>query len=92
MRIAAVSHIEIHTGTKDSHKSQETLMKTGKDASRSGLYVSECCLKVVALVKGQMFPRCPRCWALTGWDSVKPPLRISPSDREDDQFIPEGIS
>ena len=30
-------------------------MKTGQDVGPSGLYVSECCLSVVALVKDQMF-------------------------------------
>jgi len=67
-------------------------MKTGQDVSRSGLYVSECCLSVIALVKDQMFPRCPRCSGLTLWEFTKPRLRISSSDREDDQFIPDGIS
>ncbi len=67
-------------------------MKTGQDVSRSGLYVSECCLSVIALVKDQMFPRCPRCFALTPWKITKSRLRISSSDREDDQFIPDGIS
>ncbi len=67
-------------------------MKTGQDVSRSGLYVSECCLSVIALVKDQTFPRCPRCFALALWEITKPRLRISSSDREDDQFIPDGIS
>jgi len=67
-------------------------MKTGQDVSRSGLYVSECCLSAVALVKDQTFPRCPRCSALTLWEFTKPRLRISSSDREDNQFIPDGIS
>jgi len=67
-------------------------MKTGQDVSHSGLYVSECCLSVIALVKDQMFPRCPRCFALALWEITKPRLRISSSDREDDQFIPDGIS
>jgi hypothetical protein len=52
-------------------------MKTGRNASRSGLYVSECCVAAIALVKGQMFPRCPRCYALALWEFVKPRLRIS---------------
>jgi len=43
-------------------------MKTGRDASRSGLYVSECCLKEFYCLEGQMFPRCPRCNALTVWE------------------------
>jgi hypothetical protein len=52
-------------------------MKTGRDADRSGLYISECCLIVVALVKGDMFPRCPRCYALTLWEFIESRLRIS---------------
>jgi hypothetical protein len=56
---------------------QEELMKTGQDASRSGLYVSECCGATVALVKDDMFPRCPRCFSLTLWEFIKPRLRIS---------------
>jgi len=67
-------------------------MKTGQDVRRTGLYVSECCISVVALVKGQMFPRCPHCFALTPWEITEPRLRISSSDRDDDNFIPEGIS
>jgi hypothetical protein len=43
-------------------------MKTGRDANRSGLYVSECCLKEFDCSEGQMLPRCPRCNALTVWE------------------------
>ena len=43
-------------------------MKTGRDATRSGLYVSECCLKERHCLEGEMFPRCPRCNALTVWE------------------------
>jgi hypothetical protein len=46
-------------------------MKTGRDAKRSGLYISECCLREVPFLKGQMFSRCPRCNALTVWEFVK---------------------
>jgi hypothetical protein len=46
-------------------------MKTGRDANRSGLYISECCLKEVPFPKGQMFSRCPRCNALTVWEWVE---------------------
>jgi hypothetical protein len=46
-------------------------MKTGRDTNRAGLYISECCLKEVALLKGQMCPRCPRCYELTVWELVK---------------------
>jgi hypothetical protein len=45
-------------------------MKTGHDTNRSGLYVSECCLTEVTLSEGQMFPRCPACYALTVWEFV----------------------
>ena len=46
-------------------------MKTGRDANRSGLFVSECCLKEAAFLKGQMFSRCPCCSALTVWEFVE---------------------
>jgi hypothetical protein len=42
-------------------------VKTGRDTNRAGLYISECCLKEVSLIKGQMCPRCPRCYELTVW-------------------------
>jgi hypothetical protein len=45
-------------------------MKTGRDAKTAGLYVSECCLTEVTLSDGQMFPRCPACYALTVWEFV----------------------
>src|SRR5262245_1293232 len=44
---------------------QEKQMKTGRDANRPGSYISECCLTEVAILQGQMFPRCPACFALT---------------------------
>ena len=43
-------------------------MKTGRDATRSGLYVSECCDQELDFLKGQMFPRCPGCNTLTVWE------------------------
>ena len=46
-------------------------MKTGRDANRSGSYISECCLTEVTILQGQMLPRCPACCALTIWDFVK---------------------
>ena len=58
---------------------QEKFMKTGRDASRSGLYISECCGVAVAVVKDEMLPRCPHCYELTLWEFTKPPLRISSS-------------
>jgi hypothetical protein len=54
-------------------------MKTGRDANQSGLYISECCLKEVPFLKGQMFARCPRCYALTVWEFVKPVERAQVS-------------
>ena len=45
-------------------------MKTGRDADLSGSYISECCLTEVTILQGQMFPRCPRCLALTIWEFV----------------------
>jgi hypothetical protein len=46
-------------------------MKTGRDADKSGMYVSECCQKKRPIVKGQMLPRCPRCYNLTVWEIVE---------------------
>jgi hypothetical protein len=47
-------------------------MKTGRDADRPGLYISECCLSEAAFRKGQTLTRCPACNALTVWEIVKP--------------------
>ena len=72
-------------------------MKTGRDANRSGLYISECCLKEISFLKGQKFSRCPRCSGLTAWEFVEnreqaPELTLDPSlDREFAEFIPQGI-
>lgn len=46
-------------------------MKTGRDANRSGSYISECCLTEITILQSQMFPRCPACLALTTWESVE---------------------
>ena len=46
-------------------------MKTGRDANQPGHYSSECCLVEIPVIKGQMFPRCPRCNALTVWDLMQ---------------------
>jgi len=43
-------------------------MKTGRDASRSRLYMSECCSKEFYCLEGQMLPRCPHCYRLTVWE------------------------
>jgi len=67
-------------------------MKTGRDANSSGLYISECCLKEVPFLKGQMFSRCPCCNALTVWEFVREKdrtrgLAADPTlDREDAEF------
>lgn len=64
-------------------------MKAGRDANRSGWYFSECCLKEVALLKGQMCPRCPTCRELTVWVFVgKGELRVR-TRREDDSVVVE---
>jgi len=59
-------------------------MKTGRDANESGLYITECCLKEVRFLKGQMFSRCPRCSALTVWELIKEkePALASQTTRE----------
>jgi hypothetical protein len=50
-----------------------TLMKTGTDVTRNGLYASDCCLVETDLRKSGMFPRCPKCMELTVWITVTPP-------------------
>ena len=68
-------------------------MKTGRDAKRSGFYISECCLKEVPFLTGQMFSRCPRCNALTVWEFVKQKEHAQEFaadpilNREDTEFI-----
>jgi hypothetical protein len=52
-------------------------MKTGRDANRSGWYLSECCLKEVALLKAQMCPRCPTCYELTVWVFINETRQVS---------------
>jgi len=54
-----------------SDKTQEKNMKTGRDANRSDLYISECCLKEVRFLEGQMFSRCPRCNKGLGFRNVE---------------------
>ena len=72
-------------------------MKTGRDANQPGQYSSECCLAEISLIKDQMFPRCPACYALTVWDFMKRKpdnscdTKSLVPDREHDQFIPGGI-
>jgi hypothetical protein len=68
-------------------------MKTGRDANRSGSYISECCLSEVTISQGQMFPRCPVCYALTIWEFVKQTQRAQADtdisflrDRESDRL------
>jgi hypothetical protein len=52
-------------------------MKTGRDADRSGWYLSECCHQEVTLLKGQMCPRCPTCHELTVWVFIKETRQLS---------------
>jgi len=55
-------------------------MKTGTDVQKSGLYVCECCVQEKLLHHDQLFPRCPKCLALTRWTSAqaaKKPLKKS---------------
>jgi hypothetical protein len=47
-------------------------MKTGRDADQPGQYSSECCLAEIRVIRGQMFPHCPRCNSLTVWDLMRP--------------------
>lgn len=46
-------------------------MKTGRDAGQAGVHSSECCIARINVSEGQMFPRCPSCYALTDWEFVK---------------------
>jgi hypothetical protein len=62
-------------------------MKTGRDANRAGLYISECCLSEVAFTKEQMFTRCPACNALTVWEFVKSMPRLHDSHFERDSQV-----
>jgi hypothetical protein len=48
----------------------EGKMKTGSDAQQSTLYVSECCNYEMEFLEDQTFTRCPKCSALTMWESV----------------------
>jgi hypothetical protein len=72
-------------------------MKTGRDANLSGWYMSDCCLKEVPFLKGQMFSRCPHCNALTVWEFVRQPCQAPAFaadpilKRAEDESIPKGI-
>ena len=46
-------------------------MKTGNDAERNGLYVSECCEIEAKFRKGETLTRCPKCSSLTVWELVE---------------------
>jgi hypothetical protein len=50
---------------------KEGLMKTGNDAERNGLYVSECCEFEAKFRKGETLTRCPKCSSLTVWEFVE---------------------
>jgi hypothetical protein len=45
-------------------------VKTGTDATYTGLYVSECCSHETVFMKDQTFTRCPKCSGLTIWELV----------------------
>jgi len=45
-------------------------MRTGNDATQSGLYASECCYMEKTFKAGDCFSRCPRCESLCEWESV----------------------
>jgi|RhiMetdeSRZDD1v2_1073273.scaffolds.fasta_scaffold3236941_1 hypothetical protein len=67
-------------------------MKTGRDANRSGSYISECCLTEITILQGQMFPRCPACLALTIWESVKQARGHIGGDGMESKSIREGVA
>ena len=46
-------------------------MKTGTLAKYSGLYQNECCELEVEFNANQTFTRCPKCEALTFWETVE---------------------
>jgi hypothetical protein len=52
-------------------KQKETLMKTGNDCERNGVYMSECCEYEEKFHKGQTLTRCPKCSSLTVWELVE---------------------
>ena len=52
----------------DAKSAKEEIVKTGTDAKREGLYVSECCKNVKVVRAGDMFPRCQKCLSLTVWE------------------------
>ena len=45
-------------------------MRTGNDATQSGLYASECCNVEKKFKITDCFSRCPRCESLCNWESV----------------------
>ena len=45
-------------------------MRTGNDATQSGLYASECCNIEKRFKIGECFTRCPRCESLCEWESM----------------------
>jgi ribosomal protein L37AE/L43A len=46
-------------------------MKTSEDASRSGLYASECCGAELVFYKGDTLWRCPICHHLCNWELME---------------------
>ena len=45
-------------------------MRTGNDATQSGLYASECCTVEKAFKIDDCFTRCPKCESLCEWEIV----------------------
>ena len=48
----------------------EENVKTGTDAMKSGLYVSECCEEELTFDRHQTLTRCPKCCGLTTWELI----------------------
>ena len=46
-------------------------MKTGNDVHYEGTYISECCNYETRFTKHQTFTRCPKCSALTVWETAE---------------------
>ena len=55
---------------------KEEIVKTGKDASRGGLYISECCHCKKVVHVGDMLPRCPKCLELTIWELAEDDVNV----------------
>jgi len=56
-------------------------MKTSEEASRSGLYMSECCGVELIFADGDTFWRCPRCQSLCDWELLKTTISVRDFER-----------